>query len=166
MVNIKIKIFKIKVLAEGWATPLSGFMRERQYLQCLHHGQIFDLQRGFNEENQAADSFPLPEPLNQSVPIVLPINDSQKSELTKADGHIVDCVRLTYNEKLVAVLNRPEIYAHRKEERIHRQFGFSDPRHPTIKMIQESGDWLIGGDLEVGLVHFYCKYSSCNKTCI
>jgi len=35
----------LQTLAEGWASPLSGFMRERQYLQCLHHGQIYDLKK-------------------------------------------------------------------------------------------------------------------------
>jgi 3'-phosphoadenosine 5'-phosphosulfate synthase len=28
----------IQVLSEGWATPLTGFMRETEYLQCLHFG--------------------------------------------------------------------------------------------------------------------------------
>ena len=28
----------IQVLAEGWATPLRGFMREAQYLQVLYFG--------------------------------------------------------------------------------------------------------------------------------
>lgn len=139
----------LQVLAEGWATPLSGFMRERQYLQCLHHGQILDLRRGFDENCKSVDSFPLSEPLNQSIPIVLPISDEQKSRLVTAYGGVVDSVRLVYNGELVAVLRDPEVYEHRKEERVHRQFGFSDPRHPTIKLIYESGDWLIGGDVEV-----------------
>ena len=30
-----------------------------------------------------------------------------------------------------------------------RQFGTSHPGHPYIKMINESGDWLVGGDVEV-----------------
>lgn len=37
----------LQVLSEGWASPLGGFMRERQYLQCLHFGQIFDLKKEF-----------------------------------------------------------------------------------------------------------------------
>ncbi|CAF5218978.1 unnamed protein product, partial [Rotaria magnacalcarata] len=28
----------VQVLSEGWATPLAGFMRETEYLQCLHFG--------------------------------------------------------------------------------------------------------------------------------
>ena len=80
----------LQTLAEGWASPLSGFMRERQYLQCLHHGQIFDLKKkctmpddrvhvktedGFESASSSVvnsdgdeDTYPLPEnPINQSV---------------------------------------------------------------------------------------------------
>lgn len=32
----------VQVLSEGWATPLKGFMREREYLQCLHFGCLLD----------------------------------------------------------------------------------------------------------------------------
>lgn len=32
----------VQVLAEGWATPLTGFMRERQYLQTIHFNTLFD----------------------------------------------------------------------------------------------------------------------------
>lgn len=32
----------VQVLAEGWSTPLNGFMREREYLQCLHFDCLLD----------------------------------------------------------------------------------------------------------------------------
>lgn len=32
----------VQVLAEGWATPLKGFMREREFLQVLHFGSLLD----------------------------------------------------------------------------------------------------------------------------
>lgn len=32
----KIDLQWVQVLAEGWAQPLRGFMREDQYLQVLH----------------------------------------------------------------------------------------------------------------------------------
>ena len=82
----------LQTLAEGWASPLSGFMRERQYLQCLHHGQILDLKKKCTmpddrvhvktecdlggatssvanwEEDGDEDTYPLPESsINQSV---------------------------------------------------------------------------------------------------
>ena len=47
----------IKVLGEGWATPMSGFMRERQFLQSQHFNCLLD---------QGT--------INQSIPIVLPVS--------------------------------------------------------------------------------------------
>ena len=55
----------LQVLSEGWATPLKGFMREREFLQCQHFGVLLDGQ----------------EPVNQSVPIVLPVNTENKERL-------------------------------------------------------------------------------------
>lgn len=125
-------------------------MRERQYLQCLHNGQLFDLkvscgtegkQNGITEEIGPFSSF---DPVNQSVPIVLPVTCEQKKTLEGSHN-----IRLTYEGRLVAVLSDPEIYPHRQEERVCRQFATADTRHPTVKMIVESGDWLLGGDLQV-----------------
>lgn len=78
----------LQVLAEGWATPLSGFMRERQYLQCLHYGQLLDLQRNCTVPGSSTKEannnvgYELAQPLNQSVPIVLAITDVQKDLIT------------------------------------------------------------------------------------
>ncbi|KAJ8335775.1 hypothetical protein SKAU_G00391170 [Synaphobranchus kaupii] len=38
----KVDMQWVQVLAEGWATPLNGFMREREYLQCLHFDFLLD----------------------------------------------------------------------------------------------------------------------------
>ncbi|VDN03763.1 unnamed protein product [Thelazia callipaeda] len=149
------------VLAEGWASPLPGFMRERQYLQCLHHGLLLDLKKkcsipGVQLPQDSADDlfWSLNEPLNQSIPIVLPINDETKVKLM--DGwHFFECdkvssqISLIYNDDVIAILKDGEIFEHRKEERIARQFGINDCRHPAIKQILESGNWLLGGDLQV-----------------
>ncbi|CAG9825208.1 unnamed protein product [Phaedon cochleariae] len=118
----------IQVLSEGWAYPLKGFMRENELLQVLHFNTI--------EKNG--------ERISQSIPIVLAITTNVKEKIRDSSS-----VSLYYNGELYAVLRDPEIYLHRKEERISRQFGTTEKDHPYIKMIYESGDWLIGGDLEV-----------------
>ncbi|XP_066141181.1 bifunctional 3'-phosphoadenosine 5'-phosphosulfate synthase-like isoform X2 [Euwallacea fornicatus] len=118
----------LQVLSEGWASPLSGFMREDQYLQTLHFNTI-----DFNGKR-----------VNQSVPIVLTISTTLKETIGSSEA-----VALYYKDDLYAILRRPEIYAHRKEERVARQFGTTHQNHPYIKRIYESGDWLIGGELEV-----------------
>ena len=47
----------LQVLGEGWATPLKGFMKEREFLQCQHFNCLLD--------DKTA---------NQSIPIVLPLS--------------------------------------------------------------------------------------------
>ena len=49
----------------------------------------------------------------------------------------------------LAILRNPEIYPHRKEELVARTFGIIDPEHPYIQLIQSSGEWLIGGEIEL-----------------
>ncbi|VDP14483.1 unnamed protein product [Soboliphyme baturini] len=118
----KVDLQWLQVLAEGWATPLNGFMTERQYLQCLHFGQL--LEDGG---------------INQSIPIVLPVDDQAKKVIEKSG---TSSVVLEYQGEPVAMLQTFEIYSHRKEERCARQFG-------TVNVIMESGDWLLGGPLKV-----------------
>ncbi|KAM9315146.1 bifunctional 3'-phosphoadenosine 5'-phosphosulfate synthase 1 isoform 2-T2 [Pholidichthys leucotaenia] len=122
----KLDMQWVQVLAEGWATPLNGFMREREYLQCLHFKYLQDGN------------------INLSVPVVLPVSTADKERL---DG--VTAMALVYEGKRVAVLRNPEFYEHRKEERCARQWGTTCKDHPYIKMVMESGDWLVGGDLQV-----------------
>ena len=122
----------LQVLAEGWAAPLTGFMREDEYLQCQHLRTCLSGIDGRSGE------------VNQSVPIVLPVTNEDKQRLEGSTA-----VTLRYNGKAMAILKKPEFYSHRKEERCARQFGTTDVRHPYIKIIYESGDWLMGGDIQV-----------------
>ena len=54
----------MQVLSEGWAAPLTGFMREQQFLQCQHFGSLLNS-----------------EAINQSVPIILPVHSEDKQRL-------------------------------------------------------------------------------------
>jgi len=78
--------------------------------------------------------------VNQSVPIVLPINENDKLSL---DG--VSALTLKYNGEPVAILRNPEFFAHRKEERCARQFGTVNQGHPYIKVWRfKSGEYWWG----------------------
>jgi len=123
----KVDMQWLQVLAEGWASPLEGFMSEREYLQTLHFNNLQD------RDN-----------INQSVPIVLPIDTDDKERL---EGQ--EAFTLRYQGKPVAIMRNTEFYPHRKEERCCRQFGTSSSNHPTVKLIYGSGDWLVGGKLDV-----------------
>lgn len=121
----------LQVLAEGWAYPLRGFMREHEYLQALH----FNCVRNDDEPSIRE---------NQSVPIVLSCSEADRSRFADASA-----IALYYNGEPVAILSKPEIYFQRKEERCSRQFGTNHPDQPYIKLIHASGEYLIGGDVEV-----------------
>uniref|UniRef100_A0A4W4H699 Uncharacterized protein n=1 Tax=Electrophorus electricus TaxID=8005 RepID=A0A4W4H699_ELEEL len=82
--------------------------------------------------------------INMSVPVVLPVSTADKARL---DG--CTALALAYGGQRVAILRNPEFYEHRKEERCARQWGTTCREHPYIKMVMESGDWLVGGDLQV-----------------
>jgi len=123
----KLDLEWLQVLGEGWATPLTGFMREREYLQCQHFNCLLD------------DGV-----INQSVPIVLPVSAADKERLQDNKK-----ICLTYQGTPKAILSDPEFYEHRKEERCARQFGLYNTGHPYVAMIEASGDWLVGGELQV-----------------
>ncbi|XP_069836437.1 bifunctional 3'-phosphoadenosine 5'-phosphosulfate synthase 2 isoform X2 [Dendropsophus ebraccatus] len=123
----KLDLQWVQVLSEGWATPLKGFMREREYLQVLHFDTLLD--GGV---------------INLSIPIVLPVSSEDKERLSDATAFA-----LVYEGKRVAILRNPEFFEHRKEERCARVWGTTCAHHPHVKMVLESGDWLVGGELEV-----------------
>ncbi|XP_066148439.1 bifunctional 3'-phosphoadenosine 5'-phosphosulfate synthase [Euwallacea fornicatus] len=118
----------LQILSEGWAYPLKGFMREDEFLQTIHFNCLL------KEGN----------PINQSIAIVLPMSAFDKERLKDCSA-----ISLCYKQICYAILRRPEFYYHRKEERIARQFGTTHKDHPHVRLIIESGDWLVGGDLEV-----------------
>eukprot|EP00049_Salpingoeca_infusionum_P017636 m.353831 g.353831 ORF g.353831 m.353831 type:complete len:608 (+) comp16840_c0_seq1:150-1973(+) len=124
----KLTMQWLQVLAEGWASPLTGFMREKEFLQCLHFGTL-----------KVGDTV-----TNQSVAIVCPATTEEKDAMSgKGD------ITLVYEGKDVAILRAPEFFDARKEERCSRQFGICHPDHPYMAQVLAYGDWLVGGDLEV-----------------
>ncbi|KAL6885492.1 hypothetical protein ACP4OV_010271 [Aristida adscensionis] len=119
------------VLAEGWASPLRGFMREHEYLQSLHFNCVRLPEGGL---------------VNMSLPIVLAIGDADKEQI----GDKPDVALQGPDGAVVAILRRVEIYPHNKEERIARTWGTTAPGLPYVdEAIASAGNWLIGGDLEV-----------------
>uniref|UniRef100_A0A8C6YDR3 3'-phosphoadenosine 5'-phosphosulfate synthase 2 n=1 Tax=Naja naja TaxID=35670 RepID=A0A8C6YDR3_NAJNA len=137
-INItKLDLQWVQVLSEGWATPLKGFMREKEYLQVIHFGTLLD---GVGK----IDIFKLDGVINLSIPIVLPISTEDKKRLEGCSAFTLE-----YNGRRVAILKNPEFFEHRKEERCARIWGTTCAKHPHVKMVMESGDWLAGGELLV-----------------
>lgn len=127
-------------------------MRETEYLQCLNFGMLMNGKWH-----------------NQTIPITLAITNEQKSYLVSIQNggddndsnhyngfdnpEQVDAIKksvvLKYNDKIIAILDDYEIFVHRKEERAACVFKTTNNGHPSIRMIMDSGDWLIGGQLKV-----------------
>lgn len=69
--------------------------------------------------------------VNQSIPIVLPVNDADKERISGKDAIV-----LIYKSKPVAILRNIELFPHRKEERCCRQWGTNNTGHPYIKVLE------------------------------
>ncbi|KAL9674641.1 hypothetical protein QQ045_030913 [Rhodiola kirilowii] len=127
----RIDVEWVHVISEGWASPLKGFMREKEYLQSLHFNSL-RLESGVV--------------VNMSLPIVLAIDDETKGRI----GSSADVGLVRPDGDLIGILKSVEIYKHNKEERIARTWGTTASGLPYVEeVITPAGDWLIGGDLEV-----------------
>ena len=91
-------------------------MREEQYLQCLH----------FKCHLQGEIS-------NQSIPIVLAIDDEDKKHIEKKSS-----IALKYHDSVIAILQDVEVFPHHKENRICMQFATSHKDHPYIKVCYQN----------------------------
>jgi 3'-phosphoadenosine 5'-phosphosulfate synthase len=140
----------LHTIADGWAAPLKGFMREGTLLQTIHFNSIlvdpFNItgSKNFNEMKTNFLDFKTvpPKRVSMSVPIVLPITAYTKRAIELSGKNSV----ALYNKhgKILGVLHNPEIYVNRKEEIVSRIFGVVDPGHPYIAHIYNGGDWLLG----------------------
>lgn len=145
----------LQTIAEGWAAPLKGFMREGTLLQTMHFNSIlvdpFNItgSKSFNEMKTNFLDFKTvpPKRVSMSVPIVLPITAFTKAQVETSGKNAVALV--SKHGKVLAILRNPEIYVNRKEEIISRIFGVIDDGHPYIQHINSGGDWLMGGEIEL-----------------
>lgn len=145
----------LQTVAEGWAAPLKGFMREGTLLQTLHfNSMLVDPKnitgsKGMNEMQTNFLDFKTvpPKRVSMSVPIILSCTAYTKHAIESSGKKAVALVNK--HGKILAILRNPEIYANRKEEIVSRIFGVIDNGHPYIKYLYGSGDWNIGGEIEL-----------------
>ena len=145
----------LQTVAEGWAAPLKGFMREGTLLQTMHFNSMLvdpmniTGSKGLNEMKTDFLDFKSvpPKRVSMSVPITLPCTAYTKHAIESSTKNAVSLVNK--HGKILAILRNPEVYANRKEEIISRIFGVIDNGHPYIQHIYSGGDWLIGGEIEL-----------------
>lgn len=146
----------LQTIGEGWASPLTGFMREGTLLETLHFNSIltdpFNLTGNVNRLTSKTDfaNFPetvAPHRVSMPIPITLSCTSYTKTAIEESGKSAVALV--TQMGQTVAILRNPEVYNNRKEEIVTRMFGVIDPEHPYIKNIYKGGDYLIGGEVEL-----------------
>jgi 3'-phosphoadenosine 5'-phosphosulfate synthase len=146
----------LQTVAEGWAAPLKGFMREGILLQTMHFNSMLVDPKNITG-SKAINEMPTdfldfdrtvpPKRVSMSVPIVLPCTAYTKAGIEKSGKKAVALVNK--HGHTLAILRNPEIYVNRKEEIVARIFGVIDNGHPYIEHIYSGGDWLIGGEIEL-----------------
>ena len=146
----------LQTIGEGWAAPLTGFMREGALLQTIHFNSILVDPKNITghfkygeQKTEFQDVMTLqpPKRVSMSVPITLAITDYTKMLIERSKKRAVTLVN-KHGEAL-AILRNPEIYNNRKEEIVSRIFGVIDKEHPYIKYLYSGGDYLIGGEVEL-----------------
>jgi len=141
----------LQVIAEGWASPLRGFMREGTLVQTLHFNSLLadstNISGGYlNAPTQwMQSSFPR-DRVSMPIPIVLPITDFTRRAIAGASA-----VALTNAAGVpLAILRTPEVYPLRVREIISRTFGIIDDDHPYIKLLLAPGkSFAVGGEIEL-----------------
>ena len=143
----------LQVVAEGWAAPLKGFMREGTLVQTLHFNSMLVDQDNFtgmggyvtSQTNWMQETFPT-QRVSMPIPIVLPVTDFTRRSVGKAKA-----VALTNSAGVpLAILRSPEIYELRVRELILRTWGVVDDEHPYIKELLAPGkDYACGGEVEL-----------------
>lgn len=146
----------LQTVAEGYAAPLKGFMREGTLLQTIHFNSLlvdpYNLtgNKAIHESKTDFLGFNrtvAPKRVSMSVPIVLAATDYTKMVI---DGSKQSSVTLSNKfGRPLAILRNVEIYANRKEEILARIFGVIDPGHPYIEYFNRGGPWLLGGEIEL-----------------
>ena len=152
-----VDVHWLQVLAEGWAAPLRGFMREGVLLQTLHFNSVLVDQHELSAQPNAmtvktdfsAIERGPPMRVSMPLPIVLPITSYTKSRIEQEGKDLGAVTLVNKHGQALAIVRSPEIYPHRKEELISRTFGMSDPEHPYIKLINAAGEFLLGGEIEL-----------------
>jgi len=116
------KITDVRNIVQGVYAPLTGFLREDDFLSVvsemrLKNGQVW------------------------TIPIVLDINEQEAKRLKKAESiSLVD-----KNHQPVAVLEDIEIYQYNQDFLAKNVFQTLDKAHPGVKGVYQMGEYLVGG---------------------
>ena len=116
----------LEMIAIGAFSPLTGFVGQADFESICRKIRL-------------ADGTPWP------IPITLAVDESVKAGIEvggRAALHHPDGT-------LLAVIDIKEIYRHDKALEIPNVFGTEDSAHPGVQAVNDSGDWLVAGPIDV-----------------
>ncbi len=127
MITLEIDYFsylEVEKIGIGAFAPLKGFMGEEDFYSVSNNMRLSD-----------GNIFPLP--------VVLPINDSDITNIRKASEVI-----LIYKGIEVAILYPNSIYRPNFKKVLPLLFGTKDSSHPGFVMLQSLGNTFLGGEIK------------------
>jgi sulfate adenylyltransferase len=116
----------LEMLAIGAYSPLSGFMTRADYLGSI-------------------DTMHLSKGLPWSVPITLPVSESQAESLKEG----MQIALVNAHRTLQAVMTIEEKFGYDKEHEASKVYRTTEEAHPGVKVLYQQGDVLLGGPVRV-----------------
>jgi len=116
----------LEMLAIGAYSPLRGFMTRADYLGSV-------------------DTMHLSNGLPWSVPITLPVSESQAESLKEG----MQIALVNAHDTLQAVMTIEEKFGYDKEHEASKVYCTTEEAHPGVKILYQQGDVLLGGPVRV-----------------
>src|SRR5216684_1726026 len=116
----------LEMLAIGAYSPLSGFMTRADYMDSV-------------------DTMHLSNGLPWSVPITLPVSESQAESLKEG----MQIALVNAHDTLQAVMTIEEKFGYDKEHEASKVYRTTEEAHPGVKVLYQQGGVLLGGPVRV-----------------
>ncbi len=114
----------LELIAVGAYSPLEGFMGRSDYSNVLRHRRL-------------ADGLPW------TIPITLAVGRERAGELKEGR----DIALCSERGTVLGLMRVEEIYAADKAREAEMVYGTTDPNHPGVRSLYNSGDILLGGKI-------------------
>jgi len=115
----------IQTIGQGWTYPLQRFMNEQELLEVT---QLKTLQHNGKS-------------MIMSMPFTQPVTKEERDKHCKQSRIAIKCKAL--GNQVLAVVEEPEFFPHRREELCARVFGTLSNKHPKTPKILKSGEFLL-----------------------
>ena len=122
----KEKVEEIKNIGRGVYSPLSGFLRKKDFESVVSNMR---LKNG----------------VLWPIPIVLDISDQDYQNLKNENALAL----YDKNKEIVALLENIEFYSNDKDFFAKNVYGTLDNNHPGVREIYKMGDFLVGGEIKL-----------------